>query len=174
MDGPEAGANTDVQPKTVLISTIKTLPDQFNQAVIYQKYVVEKLSVKEIARQLSLSSAAVLDALNRFQIETRPKGGNPERPTWAPYGRRYQFGKLVEHKGELRVIKTILVPRFLRGATLSSIVDYLHIKKIPTKKGGPKWQTEQVRQILLREGIYKSKRKPRGSGKSPAQLHKKK
>ncbi|PIR22562.1 MAG: hypothetical protein COV44_07100 [Deltaproteobacteria bacterium CG11_big_fil_rev_8_21_14_0_20_45_16] len=174
MDGFEAGAKTDVRPKTILISTIKTLPDHFNQAVVHQKYVVEGFSIKQIAKQLSLSTAAILDSLKRFGIDSRPQGGNSNRPSWAPYGKRYQFGKLVEHKGESRVIKTIIKPRFLRGDTLSSIVDFLHSQNIQTKKGGLKWQTEQIRQILLREGIYRSKRKPRGSGKSPARLHKQK
>lgn len=172
VDGLEADAENVLHPKTVLISRIKTRPDLLNPRVLHEKYIVQKLSLRQISKEFASSKAAVLQALKRFQIPTRARGNFSDHPSSPPYGKRYQDNKLIEDKHETRVLKTIIIPRYQNGDTLTSIVQFLDSKKIPTKKRASKWHTEMLRQILTREGIYKSKRKPRGSGKISNVLHK--
>ncbi len=174
VDGLEADAKNVLQPKTVLISRIKTRPDHLNPRVLHEKYIIQKLSLRQISKEISSSKAAVLEALKRFQIPTRARGNFSDHPSSPPYGKRYHNNKLVEDKKEARVIHTIIIPRFQQGDTLTSIVQFLDSKGIPTKKKASKWHTEMLRQILTREDIYKSKRKPRGSGKALKNLHKSK
>jgi hypothetical protein len=172
MDQMEAGANSVLHPKTVLISSIKTLPDYRNPRVLHEKYAVEKLSLKQIARQTSSSKAAVLDHLRRSGIPTRPPlNFNPSNP---PYGKCYRHGKLVDLKKEMRVIRSIVVPLYLKGKNLVFIREFLNSKGIPPKSGKGKWHHEKVRLILQREGVYKIQRKLRGSGNAAPNLHKSK
>jgi hypothetical protein len=60
------GAGFVLPPKTILISTIKTLPDYKNSRVLYQKYVVEGLSAARIAKQTSSYKTSVLEAFWRL------------------------------------------------------------------------------------------------------------
>lgn len=71
VDPIESSAKSVLRPETVLISSIKTLSDSLNARVLHQKYVVEGLSLKQIARQFASSKSGVSSALKRAKIPVR-------------------------------------------------------------------------------------------------------
>jgi hypothetical protein len=153
------GAGFVLPPKTILISTIKTLPDYKNSRVLYQKYVVEGLSAARIAKQTSSYKTSVLEAFWRLGYSIKRKGPTVERPARPPYGKVYHAGELVDHKTERRVIESIITPKYKKGETLRSIASFLESEGLPTKTKKGKWHHFSVKEILRRERIYKSSRR---------------
>jgi hypothetical protein len=150
VDPIDAGTGNVLQPKTVIPSSIKTLPFVFCKAVLHQKYVLEKRSMRQIAAEFASSKTAVRDALLRYGIPLREAGENPRRAHNLRFGRRSVNGKVVVHKGEERAIKSIF-KMHREGLSNGAIARVLTEMKIPTKQQGKKWHREMVRQILVRE-----------------------
>jgi hypothetical protein len=116
---------------------------------LQQKYVTERLSIAQIARQILSSRSAIRDALIGFGIPLRKQGNPGLRPSQVPYGFRRSAGLLVLHLGEQRVIESI---RRMSIDELSyrKICDFLTSVGVPTKNRGKGWQPEMIRRILAR------------------------
>lgn len=64
-----------------------------------------------------------------------------------PYGKRKVNGVLVDHLGELKLIKRILELRE-DGLSYEKIADYLNKANIPTKKEGSRWFASTIHKIV--------------------------
>ena len=149
VDPIEAGTGNVVQPKTVISSRIKTLPFVFCKSVLHQKYVLEMRSMRQIAAEFASSKSAIRAALVRFGIPIRKIGSSANRIHNLPFGKRCVTGKVIDHKGEQQIIKTIL-KMHREGLSNNAIARILTEMKISTKQQGRAWHHEMVRQILLR------------------------
>lgn len=135
--------------KTIINSSIRTLPPTLNKVVLQQKYVVERHSLRQIAREISSSKTGVRQALVRFGIPLRGQGKNTRRTHSLPFGKRASKGKVADHEGEKRVIESV-VRMHGEGLSNCAIARVLAEMKLPTKQQGRKWHPEMVRQILTR------------------------
>lgn len=106
--------------------------------------------MRQISTEFASSKTAVRSALLKFGIPLRVTGKNPYRTHNLPLGKRCVNGRVLIHKGEKRIIQSILK---MHGEGLSNcaIARVLTDMKIPTKQQGRKWHPEMVRQILIRE-----------------------
>jgi hypothetical protein len=149
VDQFDPGTGNVLQPKTTITSMVNTLPVTFNEAVLHQKYALEKRSMRQIAAEFASSKTAIRDALVRFGIPLRETGKSPNRTHNLPFGKRCVGDKVVDHKGEQRVISSVLK---MHGEGLSNcaIARVLTQMKVSTKQQGRGWHPEMVRQILLR------------------------
>lgn len=126
-----------------------------NSIFLNQKYVVEGLSARQIAREIFSSKMAVLDALKRFGIPVRAPHYHHGHPSQARYGQHYRKKKLVEHHVEERVI-AIIKELHDKGLSLRQIATILSDMKIVTKCQGKRWHQEMVRRILLHSDVTDS------------------
>jgi hypothetical protein len=149
VDHSDPGTGNVLHPKTTITSVVKTLPVTFNEAVLHQKYAVEKRSLRQIAAEFASSKTAVRNALARFGIPLRETGKSPNRTHNLPFGKRCIGGVAVDHKGEQRVISSIL-KMHREGLSNCAIARVLTEMKVPTKQQGKAWHHEMVRQVLRR------------------------
>jgi|GEM_PF-1282758 len=149
VDRSEAGTGNVLHAKTVIYSSIRTLPPTLNKAVLDQKYVLEKRSLRQIAREISSSKTGVRRALVRFGIPLRKKGQSSNRTHNLPFGKKVIKGKVVDHEGEKRIIELVL-KMHKEGLSNYAVARILTEMKMPTKQRGHKWHHEMVRQIILR------------------------
>jgi len=143
------GTGNVLQPKTTITSMVNTLPVTFNEAVLHQKYVLEKRSLRQIAREFASSKTTIRQALVRFGIPLKNKGSSVNRVHALPFGKRCVNGAVMQHKGEQQVIRSVL-KMHREGLSNNAIARVLTEMKIPTKQQGKAWHHEMVRQILLR------------------------
>ena len=109
--------------------------------------MVERLSARQIAREIFSSKMAVLDALADFGFPIREPHyhhGNPSQPR---FGRRFSKDILVDHKVEQKII---LVIRELReqGFSFRKIARVLNNMRVATKCNGKAWHPEMIRRIV--------------------------
>ncbi len=149
VDRSDPGTGNVLHPKTTITSVVKTLPVTFNEAVLHQKYVLEKRSLRQIAGEFASSKTAIRNALVRFGIPINEKGTSPNRVHALSFGKRCVGGVVVDHKGEQRVISSIL-KMHREGLSNCAIARVLTEMKVPTKQQGKAWHHEMVRQVLLR------------------------
>jgi hypothetical protein len=109
-------------------------------------YTREHLSAREISRLVGSSRSAVLDALDRFDIQQNRNGHNRIGPL--PFGFDYISHKLVKNGTEQAAIRMMRQYR-AGGLSLREIAGNLNLRLIPTKKNGV-WQANTVREILAR------------------------
>ena len=149
VDQSDPGTGNVLQAKTVINSNIKTGSVTFNNAVLQQKYSVERRSMRQIAREFASSKTAVRNALIRFGIPLRSRCQNPHRLHNLPFGKKLVKSRVVDHEREKEVIRSILTMR-ADGLSNGAIARILTAMKTPTKKCRSKWHPELVRQILIR------------------------
>lgn len=119
-----------------------------NKSFVHQKYVVEGLSLAQIASKLFVSKEAVRKALKDFNIPIREAHKPHGRQSQPRYGEKKQLGKTVPHMAEKRVIGAIIEMRE-DGLTLRQVAAYLDKIGVPTKNRGKKWHPEMVKRILV-------------------------
>ena len=138
-----------------------------------QKYLENHLSTIEIAEEFSCSKSRVRKLLLKYNI---PLCKRSERygSLWLAYGKRRVGGKIVDHKGEQRMIATIK-QMYGEGMSISSIARLLNTMKIPTRRrrresykqasmsgaNSKGWSDYMVIGTLKREGAYVARRKER-------------
>lgn len=131
----------------IVLPPKKHMPEK---SFLHQKYVVEGLSSKEIAAQISFSRATVTKYLNDYGIPlkkiTRRKTGK------MVYGYRQYGGRAVVLKKELKVIELIKSHKE-SGYSYQKIADILNNLKAPTKGGKGFWYSKVVRQVYLRSQV---------------------
>ena len=118
-----------------------------NARLLHEKYVVQGLSLIQIAREFFCSKNTVRSALIRAGVPLRGRQmtGRPSNPR---YGTRAAKGYHVNHGPELRVTKTVLEMRN-DGISFLKIAKFLSGAGVPTKTRRKKWHPEVVRQIYL-------------------------
>ncbi len=118
-----------------------------NQSLLHEKYTVQGLSLKQIARQFFCSKNAVRRALIEagIPLRKRQEKGRPSNPR---YGSKAVKGHRVDVLAEQRVIKTIVEMRN-NGLSFPKIAEFLSGMGVPTKTRRKKWHKEVVRQIYL-------------------------
>jgi hypothetical protein len=143
------GANADFfpQPKTVIISDIKHIPLFRNKFFLHQKYVVEGLSIAQIAEEIFSSKEAVRKGLQKTGIEVREAHQPHGRQSQPKFGAKRFGGKVTEHKTEQKVIDAIEEMRRNKMG-LRQIARCLSQMGVPTKCKGVKWHPEMVRRII--------------------------
>lgn len=167
MDPSKASAGNVLHPETALISSIKTLADNLNASVLHEKYVIQGLSIKQIARQSASSKSGVLAALKRAGIPTRAPSDPHGHPANPAYGMRLTKGKLVDCPAEQRVIRLVKKMAEGEGRPVTAIARKLSEMGIKTRSGHTNWHHEMVRSILKRYGrSCGSQNKPTRKGKS--------
>ena len=137
-----------LKPIILVITPYYVDPLFRNKIFLTQKYLIEGLSARQIAREIFSSKMAVLDALADFNIpirEPHKHHGNPSQPR---YGQKFKKRKLVEHKIEQRVIQ-IVKDLHEKGLSLRQIARVLSKMEIATKNRGKRWHPEMIRRILL-------------------------
>ena len=78
-----------------------------NPFVLHEKYVVEGLSMAQIARQFLCSRNAIRAALVEAKIPIR-SCADKDRTSTPRYGTKIIKGKRIDHKGEQKIIQTII------------------------------------------------------------------
>lgn len=120
-----------------------------DRSFLLQKYLGERLSVKEIAAEIGSSRSAVSAHLKDFGIPIRPHDAAHKTSSQLGFGEAWRNRKVVAHKKEQELIGKM---RKLRAEGLSywKVADVLNAWGIPTKTRRGKWSAKQVHQILRR------------------------
>lgn len=133
--------------EVIMILTICDLPRYKNKSFLYQKYVIEKLSCEEIAKEIFSARTTVLKYLKHFNIPVRDIGSNNKRKRGVSYGTKYQRRMELVHKKEQENIKKMRELRD-KGFSYWKIADVFNSMKIPTKTGKGRWHAKSIQQIL--------------------------
>lgn len=135
------------QPLFQGVTPLYVVPLFKNKFFIHQKYVVEGLSAKQIAREIFSSKMAVLDALYFFEIPIREPHYNHGHPSQPRYGQRVHNNALVDHLVEQKVI-AIIRDLHAQGFSLRKIARILNGMRVATKCHGKGWHPQMVRRVL--------------------------
>ena len=136
------------------------------ESVLIQKYLENRLSIRDIASEFACSKTRVRDLLLKLNIPLRPRSQLPQHRS-TTYGKRKVKGKIVEHQAELRAVATIK-QMYREGMNTMAIARCLNAMKLPTKQreresgrqasmskaNGRCWHQNTVAKILKREGVY--------------------
>ena len=152
--------NSLLNPKILIksITCVTYLP--IPEALLKQKYLENRLSMLEIAREFSCSKTRVRDLIIKHNIPLRKRSERYGSRSLA-YGKRRVSSKIVDHKGELRTIATIK-QMYSEGMSAAAIVRLLNTMKLPTRHQGRGWSNFMVIALLKREGVYVERRKREG------------
>ena len=136
-------------PKSVVISSIRDTPLFKVKSFLYQKYVVENLSTRQISDQIFSARSSVMKHLKRFEIPLRPEDEESNRRRSPAFGQRRTGSYTITHKRELDIINKMQKLR-TEGLSYWKVADVLNALGIPTKTRKGKWSAKQVHQILVK------------------------
>jgi len=130
--------------KTIQVSQPELYKDR---DFLHRKYVLERLSTKEIAAEIFSSRTAVASALKRFQIPIRPNDTSSRNRSQIRYGEAWRKRQVVIHQREQANIEKM---KALRGQGFSywKIAAVFNSMKIPTKTGRGRWHARAIQKIL--------------------------
>lgn len=131
------------------------VPLHKDTAFLQQKYLVEKLSIREISALASSSKEAVRKSLLHAGVQLREQGKPHGRPSQPKFGKRLDTGREVEHKAEQKVVAVVRELRS-QGLPLRQIAQTLSRLGVPTKCRGKGWHPEMVRRVLAVQGTATS------------------
>lgn len=137
------------RPPLEVIDTLRLFEPSVwrNESFLHQKYVMEGLSLRQIADQVVSSKEGVRAEILRQGIHLREKSQHHGRPAQPKFGQRVIKNHLVEHKSEQRVVDSINQMK-AEGLSLRAIARCLDQMKVPTKMKGKKWHPEMVKRII--------------------------
>jgi hypothetical protein len=118
-----------------------------NRIFIQQKYVVDGLSAKQIAKEIFCSRMAVLNALANFGIQIREPHFHHGHPSQPRFGTKFKKNHLIDFENEQRVIRVAQELR-AKGLSLRQIAKFLNEMNVATKCKRRGWHPEMVRRIL--------------------------
>jgi hypothetical protein len=118
-----------------------------NKSFLEQKYLIEGLSIKQIAAEIISSKSTVRKHLINFGIPLREHAQPHGRPSQPRYGQKLIRGNAAPHLSEARTISLV---QELRAEKLSlrKIAATLNQRGIPTKNRGERWHAETVSRVL--------------------------
>ena len=128
----------------VVISSIKHIPLVKQKFFLRQKYLDEKLSVKEIATLTFSARQTVMAYLKKYDIPLRASDIRLGPPR---YGERKVNGRVQIHQGQSQVIQKIQAMR-ANNMSYQNIAKVLNAMNIPTAKKGAKWHGMSVSRII--------------------------
>ena len=138
--------------ESVMISSIQFTPLYKNKDFLYQKYVVEKLSVAEIAQLIFSARSTVAKHLRAYGIPLREQRVARKRAGYGlAYGKRIVNRREILHKREQDYIRKMLELR-KKGFSYWKIAAVFNSMKVPTQTGKGKWHAKTVHQILNPKG----------------------
>ena len=112
-----------------------------SEFVLHQKYVVEGLSIRQIADEFLSSKEAVRVGLMNAGIPLREKSKLHGRPSQVKYGQRSAKGRVVDFEKEKKIILSVK-QMWDQGLSLRQIAKNLSAMGVPTKCDGKKWHPE--------------------------------
>jgi hypothetical protein len=120
-----------------VIDTIDFIHEQLwkDKDFLHQKYVLEGLSIAQIAAQILSSREAVRMGLIEHGIKRKGQGKPGLRPAQVPYGYRLSNGVMVPHLGEQKVISSVK-KMSNEGLSYRKICEFLISVGVPTKNRG--------------------------------------
>jgi hypothetical protein len=118
-----------------------------NQSFLHQKYVLEGLSLRQIASEVMSSKYAVRKEILEANIKLRGKSHHNGNPSQVKFGQRVVKKKLIDLKVEQRVIDSVRKMKE-EGLGLRAIARCLNEMKIPTKNRGKAWHPEMVKRLI--------------------------
>jgi hypothetical protein len=124
-------------------------PDYKNHDFLRQKYVEERLSIKQISRLTASSKDSVRKGLRAAGIAIRQHGLHHGHPAQPRFGKRIQKGRETDFKAEQKVVGVIQEFRDQK-MTLRQISHALTKLGVQTKCRGRSWHPEMVRRVLVR------------------------
>lgn len=122
-------------------------PAYHDKHVLHQKYVVEGLSIRQIADEFLSSREAVRKGLMDDNIPLRASGKPHGRQSQTKYGQRRINGMAASFMKEQKIIVAVRQMRE-QGLSLRLIAKNLSSMGIPTKCNGVQWHPEMVKRIL--------------------------
>jgi AICAR transformylase/IMP cyclohydrolase PurH len=132
--------------KLIVNSSFSHSPAYKDASFLHQKYVVERLSIQEIADQIYSSTSTIAKYIRQAGIEPRPfdmKNSNRLR-----YGEVWRRRQVDRHKRELQYIEKMRSLR-AKGFSYWKIADVMNAMEVPTKTGRRQWHARSVQQIMV-------------------------
>ena len=123
-------------------------PDLYkDQDFLHQKYVIERLSTKEISALIFSSRTAVSKYLKLYGIPIRPHDVTNKSRSQLRYGEAWKKRAVVTHQRELENIEKM---RKLRdqGFSFWKIADVFNSLGIQTKTSRGKWHARSIQKVL--------------------------
>jgi len=114
---------------------------------LYQKYVLEGYSAKEISKLILSSRSAVTESLRKFGIPLRPL--DAKNKARIGYGEAWRQRQVATNRRELEVIEKMKKLR-VEGLSYGKLAGVLNTWGVPTKTRKGQWSAKQVHQILKR------------------------
>ena len=120
-----------------------------SKEILHQKYVVERFSANEVAKQLGTARSTILKYLKIHSIPIRGTGQNIRKRAGygLAYGRRIVNRQEIANKREQNYIAKMKALR-RQGFSYWKIADIFNTLRIPTKTGRGKWHARSIQQIL--------------------------
>ena len=128
-------------------SSIRQIPLFQCKSFLHEKYVVEKLSTKEIAAQIFSSRSSVAKHLKLHGIPIRANDVNNKTRSQLRYGEAWRKRTVALHQREMENIEKM---RKLRdqGFSYWKIADVFNSLGIRTKTNRGKWHARSIQKIL--------------------------
>lgn len=143
----ERGVPFSSTPYISDIFTFRATPPFKDQDLLHQKYVVERLPPREIAKQIFSSRQSVVKHLKLFGIPLRSEDLRLTGRQVFGYKQRRQRPEI--HQREQAEIKKMQELRN-QGLTYQKIAEILNVMGISTKRGKKRWYAKTVRSVILR------------------------
>ena len=128
-----------------MISHIKRIPLLKLPSFLHQKYIVESLTINQIAALTLSSRSTVIKYLNEAKIPIRDE---EHRLGGSTFGQRKVNGRYIPNQAELNMVGRMKNLRS-QGFTFRQIAEILQGLKLPSKRNG-KWTGRSVQRILDR------------------------
>ncbi len=120
-----------------------------NEDVLRQKYLVERLSIRQIAGELVSSKATISKYLHRYGIKVKKRGTKELAPPNPAYGERRYGNRVVKNHEEQKVISLIL-NLHEAGYSFRAIARTLNESGVQTRKRSSRWHHWVVAEIVKR------------------------
>jgi hypothetical protein len=133
-----------------MISTYQAAPLYRSEEFLRDRYLKERLSTGQIAREIRSARSSVLEGLRAYGIPLRPEEeAHQLSKGQLAYGEKMTNGHIVPHKGEEKVIREIVGMRN-EGLSYGAIANWLNKEGHPTKNRVKGWDRPTVYKILSR------------------------
>ena len=135
-------------------SNVSIAPMPISKSVLKQKYLKNRLSIREIAKEFSFSKTKTRSLLLKYKIPLRQPANCHYKYDSRTYGKKRVNGQIVDYKKELKTIE-IIKELYVKGINPNTIAKVLSTMKIPTKQHKKDWHHHTIINLLKRENLYK-------------------
>ena len=127
---------------------VQHIPPYKNEFFLREKYLLEKLSTRQIAKQVFSARSTVVKHLKAYGIPMRTEDeAHDLNNGQCAFGEKMLGGKVLPHKGELEVLRRMQSLRN-SGHSYRKIAAQLNVSGIPTKNRKTKWHATTVMKML--------------------------